>query len=78
MCGRFACSLDPTTLKCRLEKENVIKDRKVEWIDEDKHSSSYNVCPTRFIPVLFEKGENKEKFIQSMVSEISYLTKMYN
>lgn len=67
MCGRFCCSLDPSTLKCRLQKENVIQSAQIEWIGEEKHKSSYNVCPTRFVPVLFEKGENKEKLIQSMV-----------
>jgi putative SOS response-associated peptidase YedK len=69
MCGRFCCAQDPDTIRTRLHKDNVVQDKDIEWVDQDKHRSSYNVCPTRWVPGLLEKDQEKTKCLQSMVKE---------
>ncbi|KAI7900569.1 uncharacterized protein BX663DRAFT_488198 [Cokeromyces recurvatus] len=67
MCGRFSCSLDSQTVKSRLYDEHVVTQDSIEWKDEDKHRPSYNVCPARWIPTLYELSKpNSTKVIQSM------------
>jgi putative SOS response-associated peptidase YedK len=67
MCGRFCCSLDPETIRTQLHKDNVLQDKDIEWIDQERYRVSYNVCPTRWVPGLLEKGQEKAKCLQSMV-----------
>ncbi|KAI9474211.1 MAG: hypothetical protein EXX96DRAFT_581052 [Benjaminiella poitrasii] len=68
MCGRFCCSLDPTTIRTRLHDEyHVDQKTGMEWKDEDRYRASYNVCPTRWIPAMYEMSDSsKTKTMQSM------------
>ncbi|CEP07057.1 hypothetical protein [Parasitella parasitica] len=65
MCGRFCCSLGADDIRNELYQENVLPNTDAEWVDQDTHRPSYNVCPTRYIPTVLEKNKN-EKMIQSM------------
>ncbi|KAL7308247.1 hypothetical protein PS15m_012123 [Mucor circinelloides] len=66
MCGRFCCSLNTDDIRTELYEENVLPQRDVEWIDESSHRPSYNVCPSRSIPAIVEKGQSQSKVLQSM------------
>lgn len=66
MCGRMCCSLNPESIKSKLHKDNITAAEDIEWVDEDKYHSSYNMCPTRYIVTMVEEGEKKR--LQSMVS----------
>ncbi|KAI8640470.1 hypothetical protein BD408DRAFT_434224 [Parasitella parasitica] len=65
MCGRFCCSLSADDIRNELYQENVLPNPNTEWVDQDAHRPSYNVCPTRYIPTVLEKSQN-QKIIQSM------------
>lgn len=67
MCGRFCCALSTDNIRNELHDENVLPERNTEWVDESNHRPSYNVCPTRYIPAVIEKGQSQTKIIQSMV-----------
>ena len=63
MCGRFACSLCPNTLKNKVKESNVnITD---EWVNEDMFFPSFNVGPRKYIPVV-RRTSNNELVMQSM------------
>ncbi|KAI8076564.1 uncharacterized protein B0P05DRAFT_544963 [Gilbertella persicaria] len=66
MCGRFCCSLEPNTIRMRLQEEKVLEQSDIEWVNEEKYHTSYNFCPWQFVPALFEHGQKHTKLIQSM------------
>ncbi|KAK4511867.1 uncharacterized protein ATC70_003866 [Mucor velutinosus] len=66
MCGRFCCSLTADDIRNELFEEHVLPQRDTEWIDQDSHRPSFNVCPSRSIPAVLEKDQTHTKVMQSM------------
>lgn len=70
MCGRFCCAIDPDTVKTRLYKDHISTDKELEWVDQEKYHSKYNVCPTNNVLVMYADPDHKQRTIlRSMVNE---------
>lgn len=67
MCGRFCCALNPESVKNKLYDDSICKQKDIDWIDKDKYSASYNICPTRYIATMYQDRTRKQ-VLQSMVS----------
>jgi putative SOS response-associated peptidase YedK len=69
MCGRFCCSFDPNTIKAKLCESHVTNSNIINWVNEEKYSSSYNVAPTNHVIVLHADPNNKQQVLHSMVRQ---------
>ncbi|CAO3655673.1 unnamed protein product [Mucor hiemalis] len=63
MCGRFCCAIDPDTVKTRLYKDHISTDKELEWVDQEKYHSKYNVCPTNNVLVMYADPDHKQRTI---------------
>ncbi|KAI8972085.1 hypothetical protein BDB01DRAFT_854786 [Pilobolus umbonatus] len=49
MCGRFCCSHSAEEIQSRVQHE---MDMSVKWVNQERFVPRYNVCPSKYIPVL--------------------------
>ncbi|KAI8369814.1 hypothetical protein EDC96DRAFT_503477 [Choanephora cucurbitarum] len=67
MCGRFCCTLDPSTIQSKLHEEKVVDQSDTQWSDDsDKYQSSYNCSPWQYIPTLLEHKQTHKKTLKPM------------